>query len=500
MLRDPKAAMRDSLNDAEPVKPEPPRPLMRALPPADPFPIEALGDVLAPAARAIHDCVQAPMAICAQSVLAVSTLAVQGHADVQLPTGHIRPLNGFYLSVAATGERKTAVDDHALSPVREREAALRQKYDAERNDYDNAHLAWEKARDAAVKRGKGNRAQIKAAVDDVGLPPVPPLEPLLTCPEPTYEGLCKSFAVGSPSLGIFASEGGQFIGGHGMTDDAKLRTAAGLSAAWDGQPIKRVRADGAMVLPGRRLAMHLMAQPDVAGLMLNDPLLAEQGLLSRVLATAPDAASGTRLWHDPSPKTRNILDGYSARMLGILQRPLPVVTGTRNTLAPSALRLSNDAKRLFVAFHDHVEKRVGAGGELEPIRGLANKLPEHAARIAAVLAMVSDFDAGEVAAIQMTAGIDLAQHYATEALRLFGASSVNAKIHDAQRLLDWLLKAWSGSMVSLPDIYQRGPNFIRDAATARQSVQVLVDHGWLIPVTVAVGGRTRREVWRIVRG
>jgi hypothetical protein len=161
----------------------------------------------------------------------------------------------------------------------------------------------------------------------------------------------------------------------------------GLSAAWDGQPIKRVRADGAMVLPGRRLAMHLMAQPDVTGLMLNDPLLAEQGLLS--------------------PR--------------ILERPLPVVTGTRNTLAPSALRLSNDATRLFVAFHDHVETRVGAGGELEPIRGLANKLPEHAARIAAVLAMVSDFDAGEVGSIQMTAGIDLAQHYATEALRLFTA-------------------------------------------------------------------------------
>ena len=94
---------------AKEVKPESPRPLMRELPPADPFPIDALG-VLAPAARAIHDRVQAPQAICGQSVLAAATLAVQGHADVELPTGQKRPLTNFYLTIAATGERKTSVD------------------------------------------------------------------------------------------------------------------------------------------------------------------------------------------------------------------------------------------------------------------------------------------------------------------------------------------------------------------------------------------------------
>src|SRR5947207_9941681 len=69
--------------DPEPVvKPEPPRPLMRELPPADPFPVDVLGVVLGAAARAIHDRVQAPLAIGAQSVLGAATLAVQAHADV----------------------------------------------------------------------------------------------------------------------------------------------------------------------------------------------------------------------------------------------------------------------------------------------------------------------------------------------------------------------------------------------------------------------------------
>src|SRR4051812_14648090 len=96
-------AVRESVRMAEDVKPEPPRPLMRELPPADRFPVNALGEVLVPAARAIHDCVQAPLAICGQSVLAAATLAVQGHADVELPTRQTKPLTNFFLTVAATG-------------------------------------------------------------------------------------------------------------------------------------------------------------------------------------------------------------------------------------------------------------------------------------------------------------------------------------------------------------------------------------------------------------
>src|SRR5262249_7189413 len=41
---------------------EPPRPLMREVSPADPFPIDALGKILGDAALAIHDRIRAPLA------------------------------------------------------------------------------------------------------------------------------------------------------------------------------------------------------------------------------------------------------------------------------------------------------------------------------------------------------------------------------------------------------------------------------------------------------
>jgi hypothetical protein len=288
-----------------------------------------------------------------------------------------------------------------------------------------------------------------------------------------------------------------------MSDEARLRTAAGLSAAWDGDPIKRVRAgDGTIVLPGRRVSMHLMAQPTVADIWLRDPLLTDQGLLSRLLLSAPDSAMGTRFWREGSAEADKAMVRYGARLLSILEMPLPLAGIAPNELKPSRLSLSPAASRMWVGFSDYIETMLGSDGDLRPISGIANKLAEHAARIAGVLTLVRDISAGEVAPEEMAAGIELAQHYAAEALRLQGGSHVSAELRLAQRGLDWLLRQWSEAAISLPDLYQRGPGAIRDAATARKVVGLLEEHGWLVRIAegAVIAGIRRREAWRIVRG
>jgi hypothetical protein len=119
--------VRRILGVAKDVTPEPPRPLTRELPPADPFPVDTLGDVLASAARAIHDRVQAPLAIGAQSALGAAALAVQGHADVVLPIGpgQSRPLTCYLITIALSGERKRMRHrgDVADPPARDRTAS-----------------------------------------------------------------------------------------------------------------------------------------------------------------------------------------------------------------------------------------------------------------------------------------------------------------------------------------------------------------------------------------
>ena len=481
---------------------EPPRPLRRDPGAPDPFPIEALGEVLGAAAKAINDKVQAPIAICAQSVLAAATLVVQARADIQLPTGQPRPLSGYFLTVAGSGERKTSADREALWPILHHERRLREQYEAELPGYLNAHEAWEKQRLQILNNKKRypDPASKRAALDELGPAPVSPLHPMLVCPEPTFEGLERLFAVGQPSMGVFSGEGGQFVGGHGMQRETKLRTAAALSGLWDGDAIRRVRAlDGATLLPGRRLSVHLMVQPDVATLLLCDRLLADQGLLSRLLVTAPPSAAGTRFWREAPGEADAAIRRYGARLLGILEEPRTLAPGKLNELDLPALVFDDAARRTWTAFCDHIERELGPGGSLEPVRGFANKVPEHAARVASVLAIVADLQCAEINVSAIDAGIELAQHYAMEALRLFDTSSARPEILCAEQLLTWLQNR-PEDLISLPDVYQRGPNAFREAKTAREAIHLLEDHGWLEPVEggAVINGTPRRDVWRLI--
>ncbi len=138
---------------------------------------------------------------------------------------------------------------------------------------------------------------------------------------------------------------------------------------------------------------------------------------------------------------------------------------------------------------------------MEAIRGLANKLPEHAARLAAVLALVEDLQVPAVSGAHLAAGIQLAEHYAGEALRLFQAGRTNPDLLLAQHTLEWLLKRWREDHVGLSDLYRLGPNPVRDSKTARKMIGILEDHGWIARMDggAEVGGQHRREAWRIVR-
>jgi hypothetical protein len=60
---------------------------------------------------------------------------------------------------------------------------------------------------------------------------------------------------------------------------------------------------------------------------------------------------------------------------------------------------------------------------------------------------------------------------------------------------------WSGTAISLPDIYQNGPGAIRDKATASRIVGILEDHGYLSKIEggAEIAGHQRRDAWHIIR-
>jgi len=200
------------------------QPLFRPLPPAPPFPLDALVG-LRPAAEAIHAYTQAPVAICAQSVLAAATLAVQAHRDVELPGAGRRPLTGLFVSVAESGERKSAVDRLALRPVREVEERFRRENVGERRRYEDSKAAWDAARSSAKKAGKADRAAISRALEAIGPAPKPPPSPMLLVADPTPEALVLHLAESRPWCGVFTDEGGTLIGGAAFNDESRCAPA-----------------------------------------------------------------------------------------------------------------------------------------------------------------------------------------------------------------------------------------------------------------------------------
>lgn len=482
---------------------EKPRPLRRAIAESLNFPIESLGPFYWPT-YSIADKIQCPVAIAALSVLGVASLAVQAHADVRLPrTGHVKPLSLFLVSIGESGERKSAADNEAKRAITECERDLAARYDVEFQPYKNARDAWESERQGYLKNRTMTQAEKNEALNRLGPEPQGPLTPMLTCPEPTFEGLCALFSTGYPALGVFSDEGGHFVGGHALSEDTRLRTAAGLSSLWDGSPIKRVRAarENSYVLPGRRLAMHLMLQPNVAAGLLSDPVLKDQGLLSRILVSYPQSTAGTRFHKEQNQHAQSHLDGFTKRLGSIVKFSPLTALGKRNELTPRVLQFDNASHQLWEVFADRVEKELAPFGKYESIRGLANKLPEHAARIAGVMTVFENFQAQHISVATLEKGIILAEHFASEALRLFDAGLVRPEIALAESLLQWLTTKWTEPHVSVRMIQQFGPNAIRDSKTAKAAIDVLVEHGWLAraqPGTI-VQGNAVKDTWLICR-
>lgn len=480
-----------------------PIPLRREATLGMPFPLDALGETLGSAAKAIAEKVQCPEGLAGNSILATASLAVQARIDVVIPaTGFSRPASLFMLSIAPTGERKSSADYFAARPVRNYERRLIEIYEGELADFRCSKRAFDVTLANAEKKAKGDRYEIESALKAVGEEPRPPLLPHLICDEPSLEGLHKLYERGQPSLGIFSDEGGGFLGGYALQNENRLRTFAGLSQLWDGGIIRRTRAgDGAISLIGKRLAMHLMLQPEASKGLLADPVAADQGLLSRVLICAPPALSGSRFQKLTSLTNDIALSKYERALTDLFDRPLSLQAGTINSLEPMKLTFDDRAATGWLCLADEIERNLAPDGEFAAIRGFANKLAEHIARLAAVLSHIENPEAQQINSETLGRAALLGNFYAGEALRLFEAGYISPELQQAEKLLSWLSLSWPEDKIGLVPIYQRGPNSIRDKTAALKAVTILQDHGWLkkLDGSHIVAGQTVRDAWIIIR-
>ncbi|HAB99099.1 MAG TPA: hypothetical protein DCE71_04685 [Parachlamydiales bacterium] len=477
-----------------------PAPLFRELPPVTPFPLEALGDILGPAVEAMQRVIRAPDAVCGQSVLAAAAFACQAHADLIID-GRQSVISEYFVTIANSGERKSAADKAALKPVYEYQELLYEGYQKNYVNYLRDQRFWE-VKKKKWEQGIVRRGEEVTKFDDP--PPIPPLYSMILFEEPTYEGLVKYLMTGQPSVGLFSDEGGRFLKSYSMSKDNNGKTTAGLSGLWDGKVITRMRSgDGSTLIFGKRVSMHIMIQEVFLADLISDQMIVGQGFLSRCLFSFPSSTIGSRFYVEEDLNRDPSMQQYWLRIKLLMNRKMPLGEAPHHTeLTPPVLRLSKEAKKTWISYYNEIEGRLGEEKRLALIRDLGSKAPEHVGRLAATLSMIENPDTREIEVKYIERGILLMEYYLNERLRLHGYLSVPQDILTACKVLEWCWRRQETKgtdLIPLSVLTQYGPNEIRAAAKARKVFKTLEDHGWAISCPdTEVDGKKYKEVWKVL--
>lgn len=428
-----------------------PLPLIREGDGRSDFPIDALGPMLGSAARAMANAVQCPPALAGNSVLASAALAVQGHADVTVD-GRDSPLALYVLSIAKSGERKTAVEKLANAPFVRKQRADQAIYKRELKAY---------------------RAMLKQ-LPKGSIEPDAPTDPTILVKDFTIDALVRGLIHGRPSQGIFLSEGGTFLGGYSMGKDSLLRTSSTLSDVWSGEGISQSRVTGRHTADCRRISIHLQVQPDIVADFVGNEQIQSQGFLQRFLMSQPESSIGSRRYATVNVKLEPAYQAYIARLDQLIDKPLNV--DDNGDLVLGTVVLSDAAYFLWIDAYNAIEQASAPDGLLENYQAYASKLPEQILRMAAIIALFEDPEVVEIPESTMQGAIVLAQHYLHEAMNLL-LGPADRLLSRAKELLDWLRR--HESPIALRDVYRTGPKFVRSAAQARELLEILISHGWV---------------------
>lgn len=468
-----------------------PLPLHRSVDHPKSFPIEALGPILGPAAWALQRIVQAPDAICAQSVLGAAALVCQSFANISID-GREVILSLFLITVAESGDRKTATDNIALRPIYEWQKMLSFSYREDLKKFILSKEMWDYKKKEWLKNPSNS--------DFIEQEPHAPLRPLILVEEPTYEGIVKYLAIGQPSIGLFSDEGSRFFGGHAMNRDNQLKTIGGLSSLWDGKPISRLRSgDGDTLLYGRRASLHLMIQEVVLEQLMKNKMIEHQGFLPRCLISFPLSTAGKRPYVEKNVREDSAIIKYYERLNLLLDKEFPVAPypAPQNELIPRKMTLTAEAKNEWICYHNSIDRDLAPGKRLELIRRFSNKAAEHVLRLAGILSMIEHIEADEIEVEYIRRGIVLVEYYITETLRIQNCLSIDPELLLAKKVLNWCWEK-GRSVFSLQEIYQFGPPQIRQASKARSIMSLLESHGWATSTpSIEIEGKYHKEAWTV---
>ena len=478
----------DTEKDNLAVKYEAPVPLRTSLG-AAPYPLDALPSLIKEAIYEVEESCKAPMALIAASALSAISTAVQGLVSVQRSEGLRGPASLYFLTLAASGERKTSVDTLFTKAIRDWEIEQKEAAKPVMAEYHADMTVWQSKldgykqalRDAAKRLMPSDEIDAKLKEHEFAKPSEPCIPALLyldATPEALANGLERW-----PVAAILSNEAGVIFGAHGMQPESVMRNLGQFNVCWDGGLLKRDRATTQSVaVEGMRVTLGLQIQPETLSAFLskNIGLARGTGFLARFLVSHPDSTMGGRYFSEVRTGQPAIA-AFNARITQLLNvRPRVDEFGNLTT---TYLTLSPAAKALWVDFYNVVEEDLGKDGPYQEIQDVASKAADNAARLAACLHTFSDqIGSTEIDDHSMRTATKLMYWYLHEAIRFSGDMAVPQEVRDAELLEEFLADIILRKM-DIPresHVAQSGPSPLRDKKKRDNAVTTLHQHHRII--------------------
>ena len=443
----------------------------------DPYPLDALPDPIKTTVQEVQGFIQAPTALVASSVLSALSAAAQGLANVQRDRGLSGPCSLYFLSIAESGERKSAIDTSVLEGIRAYEAEEEESAKGLRKIHAAKFRSWEAQVDgvtssirADAKGGKPVGELESKLMQLEREKPAPVIVPRALWDDTTTEALIAGMASNWPSAAIISAEAGVVFGGHSMKRDNLTGGLATLNKLWSGEPIRADRkTEGAsVILNSGRLTLGLAVQQSVVRQFFESSkgIARGSGFAARFLISWPASTQGTRFYK--SMGTTMATSKFTARLKAMIGATELLIDGCDLKTVP----LSPAGKAAWIKFHDRIERELLPDREFSDNKDSASKAAENVARLACLFHLFEHGPSGQISAEHVESAAAIVTWHLFEAKRFLGEIAQPADQIAAERLDAWLLQ--QPGPVTAKAIMNKGPADTRKRAALDKALQELV--------------------------
>lgn len=446
------------------------------------YPIDALPDVIKAAICEVLDFVQCPPALAASSALSALSVSAQHLANVRRSESLTSPVSLYFLTVAESGERKTACDGYFSGAIKAYENEQAELAKPDLKNYAAAINTWQAKIDGLTakikeltKAGKTTFFIEQELQDLTHDEPVKPRVPRLLYGDSTSEQLAYSLAHNYPSAAIISSEAGVVFGSHSMTGDGTMRNLSLLNVLWDGgtHTIDRRTSDSYQVRDVR-LTMGLAVQYDTVKSFFerSKNLARGTGFAARFLIAQPKSTQGNRPFKEAPPAFPK-LAVFSRRVTDMLNNtPLINDNGGIN---PPTLDLSTDAKTAWIMIYNTIELELKQGGDCVDIRDVASKAADNVARLAALFHVFEHGASGLISSDHIERAGSIVEYHLLEAKRFLGDVATPSTVSNAMKLDTYIIeycKQHSTNSVAKSYVMQHSP--LRDKNSLNDALDQLI--------------------------